>query len=222
MLFARFMTIYGHKFKSAFDDDKEIIIAKREWALSLAGYEEDVLVFAIEQTKRQYSWMPSIAEFLQLMDQCQQSFGLASSEQAYAEACRYAGSPSHHPWSHAAVYHAGRATGWFELKSLPRQATQGRFNQYYKSLCQRVLAGEDLDQVQSVALPAPNNDNLFALIDQWGKQVDLAPELAQSALYFLHLPSQSPLRERLYLRSKAVYLSLNIPYAIDELRTQII
>jgi hypothetical protein len=31
--------------------------------LSLAGYEEDVLVFAIEQTKRQYSWMPSIAEF---------------------------------------------------------------------------------------------------------------------------------------------------------------
>jgi hypothetical protein len=42
MLFARFMTIYGHKFKSAFDDDKEIIIAKREWALSLAGYEEDV------------------------------------------------------------------------------------------------------------------------------------------------------------------------------------
>ncbi len=70
MLFARFMTIYGHKFKSAFDDDKEIIIAKREWALSLAGYEEDVLVLALEQTKRQYSWMPSIAEFLQLMDQC--------------------------------------------------------------------------------------------------------------------------------------------------------
>jgi hypothetical protein len=222
MLFARFMTIYGHKFKSAFDDDKEIIIAKREWALSLAGYEEDVLVLAIEQAKRQYSWMPSIAEFLQLMDQCQQSFGLAPAEQAYAEACRHATAPSHHPWSHAAVYHAGRATGWFELKSLPRQATQGRFNLHYKVLCQRVLAGENLEQVQGAALPAPNNDNLFALIDQWAKQIDIAPELAQSALYFLHLPARSPLRERLYLRSKAVYVALSIPDSIDELRNKII
>ena len=222
MLFARFMTIYGHKFKSAFDDDKEIIIAKREWALSLAGYEEDVLVLAIEQTKRQYSWMPSIAEFLQLMDQCQQSFGLAPAEQAYAEACRHATAPSHHPWSHAAVYHAGRETGWFELKSLPRQATQGRFNQHYKVLCQRVLAGENLDQVQATALPAPNNDNLFALIDQWAKQVDMVPELAQSALYFLHLPKHSPLRRQLYIRSKSVYLALSIPVSIDELRNQII
>jgi len=222
MLFARFMTIYGHKFKSAFDDDKEIIIAKREWALSLAGYEEDVLVLAIEQAKRQYSWMPSIAEFLQLMDQCQQSFGLVPVEQAYAEACRHATAPSQHPWSHAAVYHAGRATGWFELKSLPRKATQWQFNQHYKALCQRVLAGENLEQVQTTALAAPNNDDLFALIDQWAKQADMTPELAQSALYFLHLPQQSPLRQQLYKRSKAVYLALSIPNSIAELRKQMV
>lgn len=219
MLFARFMTIYGHKFKSAFDDDKEIIIAKREWALSLAGYEEDVLVLAIEQAKRQYSWMPSIAEFLQLMDQTQQSFGLAPSEQAYAEACRHASAPSHHPWSHAAVYHAGRTTGWFELKSLPRQATQSRFNQHYKTLCQRVLAGEDLDQVQTSALPAPNNDNLFELIDLWSKQVNMEPEQAQSVLYFLHLPEQSPLRRRLSQRAHASHPALTIPNTISELRS---
>jgi hypothetical protein len=38
----------------------------------------------------------------------------------------------------------------------------------------------------------------------------------------LHLPHQSPLRQRLYLRSKAVYSALSIPYSIDELRSQII
>ena len=222
MLFARFMTIYGHKFKSAFDDDKEIIIAKREWALSLAGYEEDVLVIALEQTKRQYSWMPSIAEFLQLMDQCQQSFGLTSVDQAYAEACRHATAPSHHSWSHAAVYHAGRATGWFELKTLTRQATQGLFKQHYKALCQRVLAGEDLDQVQTRAIPAPNNDNLFAIIEQWAKQLDMAPEIAQSALYFLHLPKHSPLRQQLHARTQAAYPAQTIPANIDELRNQVI
>ena len=166
--------------------------------------------------------MHSIAEFLQLMDQCQQNFGLAPADQAYAEACRYATAPSHHPWSHAAVYHAGRATGWFELKSLTRQATQGVFKQHYKALCQKVLAGEHLDQVQARAIPAPNNDNLFALIEQWAKQVDMAPELAQSALYFLHLPKHSPLRQQLYARSKAAYPAQTIPAAIGELRNQII
>ena len=218
MLFARFMTIYGHKFKSAFDDDKEIIIAKREWALSLAGYEEDVLVLAIEQAKRQYSWMPSIAEFLALMDECQQSFGLPPQEQAYSEACRHATAPRQHGWSHAAVYHAGRATGWFELKSLSRQATQARFNHHYKILCQRVLAGERLEPLKSQALPAPNNDDLFAMIDLWSKSVGLTPESAQSALYFLHLPSHSPLRENLRLKSQSVYDSFSIPSNIDELR----
>lgn len=38
--------------------------------------------------------------------------------------------------------------------------------------------------MQTAGLPAPNNDDLFALIDQWAKQLDLLPELAQSALYF--------------------------------------
>jgi hypothetical protein len=85
-----------------------------------------------------------------------------------------------------------------------------------------VLAGENLDQVQATALPAPNNDNLFALIDQWAKQVEMVPELAQSALYFLHLPKHSPLRRQLYIRSKSVYLALSIPVSIDELRNQLI
>jgi len=76
--------------------------------------------------------------------------------------------------------------------------------------------------VQTAGLPAPNNDDLFALIDQWAKQLDILPELAQSALYFLHLPHQSPLRQQLHLRSKAVYLALSIPSSIDELRSQII
>jgi len=215
------MTIYGHKFKSAFDDDKEIIIAKREWALSLAGYEEDVLVLAIEQAKRQYSWMPSIAEFLSLMDQCQQSFGLAAPEQAYAEACRYASTPSHHAWTHAAVYHAGRTTGWFDLKSLPRQATQSRFNMHYTALCKRVLAGESLDQIKTQALPAPNNDDLFALVAQWAEKLKLEPEEAQTALYYLHLPLNSPMREQLYLRSDNAYKTLTLPNSIEQLRHQL-
>ena len=66
MLFARFMVIYGHKFKSIYNSAEELIIAKREWATSIQNYTEDVLVAALERAKVTYSWMPSIAEFVQL------------------------------------------------------------------------------------------------------------------------------------------------------------
>ena len=85
-----------------------------------------------------------------------------------------------------------------------------------------MLAGEDLDQVQTRAIPAPNNDNLFAIIEQWAKQLDMAPEIAQSALYFLHLPKHSPLRQQLHARTQAAYPAQTIPANIDELRNQVI
>ena len=44
------------------------MIAKREWSTSIGSYDEDVLVAALEMAKQTYSWMPSIAEFLQLIE----------------------------------------------------------------------------------------------------------------------------------------------------------
>ena len=85
-----------------------------------------------------------------------------------------------------------------------------------------MLAGEDLDQVQTRAIPAPNNDNLFAIIEQWAKQLDMAPEIAQSALYFLHLPKHSPLRQQLHARAQVAYPAQTIPANIGELRNQVI
>ncbi len=63
MIFARFMAIYGHKFKSCFETQDEIRIAKREWALSIAGISESVLVRAVDQCKGSLAWMPTISEF---------------------------------------------------------------------------------------------------------------------------------------------------------------
>ncbi|MFC6669407.1 hypothetical protein [Marinobacterium aestuariivivens] len=69
MLFARFMAIYGHKFKSCFETQDEIRIAKREWALSLRGYGEAELVAAIDHCKEQLAWMPTISEFLKILQE---------------------------------------------------------------------------------------------------------------------------------------------------------
>ena len=218
MLFARFMVIYGHKFKSAFNSPKELVIAKREWATSIGNYDEDVLVAALELAKQTYSWMPSIAEFLQLIEKCQQGFGLPAGEQAYAEACRYASEPLKHAWSHAAVYHAGKKCGWFELRSHSQQQMAPRFKSVYKDLCDRVLAGEILIMPGQKALPEPSSSELFELINAWAERNSLVVEEAQTNLYYLHLVARNPLRRRLHEKAQAYYPQLTLPETIEELR----
>lgn len=218
MLFARFMAIYGHKFKSTFETANELAIAKREWALSIAPYDEDVLAMATEMAKQTYSWMPSIAEFLQLIEKCQLSFGLPAAEQAYEEACRYADQPLQHEWSHAVVYHAGKQTGWFELRSLSQEQIWPRFRQQYQVFCDKVLAGQVLTMPGQLSLPEPNSSELFQLISAWGKAQGLADEEAQSGLYYLHLIARNPLRQKLRQQSADKYPQLKLPNSIDDLR----
>ena len=144
MLFARFMVIYGHKFKSSFETEQELNIAKREWAQSLTPYTEDVLQHALELAKQHYSWMPSIAEFLQLIQQVQTRFGLPNVNDALIEACAHAKAPLTHHWSHAVVYHAGKAIGWYELASYHKTNLEPLFQRHYQDLCEQVLAGVDM------------------------------------------------------------------------------
>ncbi|MDP6968503.1 MAG: replication protein P [Gammaproteobacteria bacterium] len=221
MLFARFMVIYGHKFKSAFNSPKELVIAKREWSTSIGSYDEDVLVAALEMAKQTYSWMPSIAEFLQLLEKCQQSFGLPVAEQAYAEACRYASEPLRHPWSHAAVYHAGKQTGWFELRTLTQKQMWPSFRHVYKALCDRVLAGEELVMPVGQALPAPSSSELFDLVNSWAEQQGLAVEDAQTCLYYLHLVERNPLRQRLLQQAQTKHPDIQFPATLADLRQAI-
>ncbi len=218
MLFARFMVIYGHKFKSAFNSPKELVIAKREWSTCIGRYDEDVLVAALEMAKQTYSWMPSIAEFLQLIEKCQQSFGLPTAEQAYAEACRYASEPLQHAWTHAAVYQAGKQTGWFELRTLTQKQIWPGFRFIYKELCERVLAGEDLVMPAKQVLPAPSSSELFDLINSWAEQQALAVEEAQTCLYYLHLVERNPLRQRLLQQAQAKHPHIEFPPTLADLR----
>lgn len=196
MIFARFMAIYGHKFKSCFETQDEIRIAKREWALSLQGYREPELVAAVDLCKQQYAWMPTIAEFLQVLRELTGDSGLPSVQQAYQEAGRYADAPSQHHWSHPAVYHAGKLTGWFRLRTETDLRVMPDFRQQYERVCQRVRAGETLEVPSHQALPDHQDQSLFAFIQQWGEQHQLAPEVASKWLFYLTKPKGSQVRER--------------------------
>lgn len=96
------------------------------------------------------SFMRSTEEYLDLkkfrafcMDLSR--FGLPELRQAYEEACMAASPKDRQKWSHPAVYHAGKNTGWHELACTPTDQIFPRFEYHYAELCKRVIAGESLE-----------------------------------------------------------------------------
>ncbi|MCP4595044.1 replication protein P [Neptuniibacter sp.] len=196
MIFARFMAIYGHKFKSCFETQDEIRIAKREWALSLGGYSEQELVAAIDYCKEHSAWMPTISEFLKVLRNLTGDHGLPAGKHAYEEACLHADHASTHKWSHPAIYHAGKATGWFRLRTEDEPNVFPDFRYNYDVICRRVRAGEELDLPVPVALPDKSDVSLFTFIQSWGEEHNLKPEVASKWLFYLTKPKGTQVRER--------------------------
>ncbi|MFA5387306.1 MAG: hypothetical protein WC322_02815 [Candidatus Paceibacterota bacterium] len=79
--------------------------------------------------------------------------GLIPVERAYEEACMAHSPKDRQKWSHAAVYHAGRLTGWSDLHAMPRAQMMPRFEHFYSQLCKRVSEGEDINLDVPDAIP---------------------------------------------------------------------
>ncbi|MCW9050767.1 MAG: replication protein P [Motiliproteus sp.] len=202
MIFARFMTIYGHKFKSTFENENEIRIAKREWALSLRDYSEQELVHAVNRCKEEFVWMPTVSEFLSVLKKGFEDYGLPTSRQAYEEVCMHADHPRKHTWSHPAVYFAGRETDWFRLRSEEKSQVFTDFKFNYRKLCQRVLAGEDLQVPMAKGLPDKSSNTQADLIKTWGEENQVTPEQAATLLFYLQKPKDSSVRAHFKARSE--------------------
>lgn len=196
MIFARFMAIYGHKFKSCFETQDEIRIAKREWALSLGGYTEAELVAAIDYCKEHSDWMPTISEFVRVLRNLTGDYGLPVAKQAYEEACMHADRASKHQWTHPAIYHAGKATGWFRLRTEDEPVVFPDFRYNYDVLCRRVRSGESLELPVPVALEDKSDSTLFQFIQRWGEEHKLKPEVASKWLFYLTKTKGTKVRER--------------------------
>ncbi len=79
--------------------------------------------------------------------------GLKQAKAAYIEACNMPLPWSHGNWSSAAVYHAAKETGTFELHNLTERECFPLFKSNYETMCARVMAGEQLDTPVQKALP---------------------------------------------------------------------
>ena len=103
---------------------------------------------------REYVEFFSIPKFIELCKYTDMaSLGLPDADKAYREACIAPSPKSEHKWSHPAVYHAGAATGWHEMASLPTDKMIKLYRYNYEIMVKRVKAGESLEIEVPKALP---------------------------------------------------------------------
>lgn len=84
---------------------------------------------------------PNPARFAALCQASGQSPSMPSVEDAFREACDKSADPKAESFTHLAVYHAGRATGWFELRHCGNQqqlqSLRKNFREHYQRFSQQ-------------------------------------------------------------------------------------
>lgn len=140
--------------------------------------------------------MPTISEFVRVLRNLTGDYGLPVAKQAYEEACMHADHASKHQWTHPAIYHAGKATGWFRLRTEDEPVVFPDFRYNYDVLCRRVRSGESLELPVPVALEDKSDSTLFQFIQRWGEEHKLKPEVASKWLFYLTKTKGTKVRER--------------------------
>ncbi|MAC32053.1 MAG: hypothetical protein CME40_05780 [Haliea sp.] len=142
---------------------------KKLWLDSLGEYPVEQILRGARHAIEHSEYLPTLHRMRECCELGLTTLGLPSPRDAFLEACR-AGSPkAAQPWSHPAVYVAGRDSDWFFLSNNPEQKTWPVFRERYRQVCQRVLRGEKLEMPPPEALeqqpsrPLSREEQLAAL-----------------------------------------------------------
>lgn len=152
-MFAEFELAYHNQFHRAYADEGSLGMAKKYWLSRLGRFPPRVILQATREAVSNHEYLPSLSVIARACKNALPLFGLPEAREAYAEACLAPNPKSAHAWSHPAVYHAGRAAGWFALASEPESKVFPRFEYHYRQLCARVMNGESLDVELPKGLP---------------------------------------------------------------------
>lgn len=126
--------------------------AHMQFERDMADLTDQQLAIGLERTKTFTGFFTTPA-FRELCALKPEDFGLPDAHKAYIEAATADGQRDRARWSHAAVYHAARETGWFELRTGTEREVYPLFRRNYEAMCARVMAGEQLELPVQRALP---------------------------------------------------------------------
>lgn len=157
-LFRELMAIFP-AWKQAWPDQEAINAAKATWTKAFMAEritKVEQIRFGIEQCRKVGSdFAPSVGKFIQLCQPTPEMLGLPTLESAFREASRNA-----HPamagqanWSHDAVWHAAKESGFESLNRLETSLARKLFERNYVITLRRLVEGLPLQQMP-LALPA--------------------------------------------------------------------
>lgn len=152
-IFAEFEFAYHNQFHKAFADDQSLVIAKKYWLSNLEHFSPAQIIHGGKHIIRTQDYLPSLATLVRACEQGLDLFGLPCARQAYLEACTAPSPKLEFNWSHEAVYHAGKASGWYLLANEPESSAFPIFDYHYGVICQRLISGETLNLEVPTALP---------------------------------------------------------------------
>mgnify|MGYP002395396599 CR=1 FL=1 len=151
-VFAEFEFAYHNQYHKAFPSAESLAIAKKYWMSSLQHFPPAHIVMAVKRVVRSQEYLPSISVLLRACEEGHELFGLPKPRRAYFEACSAPSPKRDNDWSHEAVYHAGRATGWYLLANEPESVAFPQFEYQYQHYCRLVMTGQELSVEASPAL----------------------------------------------------------------------
>jgi hypothetical protein len=152
-VFAELELAYHNQYHKAYGDEGSIRLAKKYWLECLANFTPQLILHATRTVVTSQQYLPSVATIVQACEESMSQYGLPTIHDAYVEACCADHPKAEQDWSHAAVYLAGKATGWFELTNKIEAKIYPLFETNYRRYCQQVIRGEELVIDKQEALP---------------------------------------------------------------------
>lgn len=152
-MFALFRINYHNQYHAAFGDTQTLNQAKKLWAETLLRFPVETILHGAKRAIEQSEYLPTLHKMISLCQSVGMGQGLVDPHTAYIEACRAPSPKASYTWSHAAVYHAGKASDWYMLANSTEKHAFPIFKEHYQSLCQRVFDGETLSPPEVLTLP---------------------------------------------------------------------
>nr|WP_283777849.1 replication protein P [Sansalvadorimonas sp. 2012CJ34-2] len=136
---------FPQQFINAFPSQDSRDRARSLWAKGLADLHPQLIKKAAIKSIKESKFLPSLSALRQLCETRYEDLGLKDPLQAYYEACRATNRTREGFWSHLAVYLAAKETGWQLLEGEPQNVALPVFERNYEILCNRIVAGENLE-----------------------------------------------------------------------------
>lgn len=144
---------YQHLYFSAYSEMDALNSAKRLWMDSLSPFSSEVILHAVRRIIKESDYLPTISRIIRLCIDISSEHTLPTAHNAYIEACNAPSPKRNAPWTHLAVYYAGKQTNWFFIANNTEKTAFPIFKSHYEKLCQRIINGETLPELTLLALP---------------------------------------------------------------------